>query len=1000
MQLTKTLSSLRHWKVSFLSMLLSLCVTAAFAQQGAIKGKILDENGEPIIGANVIEKGTTNGTITDLDGNYTLTVTNLKNAVLQVSYIGYNTVETPVKGQKTVDVKMASSVVNLGEVVAIGYGTQTRKEITGSVANVSQENFNKGVNRDAADLLQGKVAGLQITSGSGDVTRDSQIRLRGTSTLQNDQGPMIVIDGVPGGDMSTVSPSDIESISVLKDASSAAIYGSRAAGGVILITTKRGSGAKTTINYDGYLTMSTVANKPDMLNAQEWREVNKQLGNDISVYDKYNADSDWFDALLRTGVSQNHSLSLSGGSSKSNYRASYTYLDRKGIARDNWMKRHSFRFQFQQRAINDRLRIGLTGAGTLTDSQGTFGDYFIAAYNNPPVIPIYNEDGTYYTGNDNAYNQGNMVKAQDENYKLKKNNYFYGQGDLQFEIIQGLNVKANLYKSRFSSDNSNWESPDNALGGGSGNSLGDSSNGYARRSNFSWDRELMEWTANYNRAFGAEEKHKLDALLGYSWESNAYQSQSSMATNFAIASMGANSIQTGNDLKIGNVNSSKNEYKLISFFARAHYSFDERYMITATVRRDGSSKFGANHKWGWFPSVSAAWGLSQEGFMKDIKWISDLKLRAGWGVTGNQDGLMPYKSLELYQAYGTYYDNGGSSTAFRITQNANPDLKWEETAMFNVGVDFSLFNGRLGGTIEYYNKKTSDMLYNYSVPTPTYVYDKIAANVGDMSNKGIEVMLNLDVIRNKKFSWNTSINLAHNKNKITKLSNDLYSTDRVYVGDPWIRGASGVTSHIVEEGYPVGQFFMLKCEGIDSNGKFIMVDLNGDGQITDDDRTYCGSAQPDLTFGWNNTFSWNRWDASFFIRGSLGQKVLNNPRAAYGNNTYVAGANAMKGDDLTLLRENSRVCSYYLEDGSYARLDNMSIGYTFDTKKIDWLDKARIYVAAQNLFVITGYSGLDPEVEVFRGEASDNNAGLDPGIEPRNYMPKARSFTFGVNLTF
>ena len=1000
MQLTKTLSSLRHWKVSFLSMLLSLCMTAAFAQQGAIKGKILDENGEPIIGANVVEKGTTNGTITDLDGNYTLTVNNLKNAVLQVSYIGYNTVETPVKGQKTLDVKMASSVVNLGEVVAIGYGTQTRKEITGSVANVSQENFNKGVNRDAADLLQGKVAGLQITSGSGDVTRDSQIRLRGTSTLQNDQGPMIVIDGVPGGDMSTVSPSDIESISVLKDASSAAIYGSRAAGGVILITTKRGSGAKTTINYDGYLTVSGVANKPDMLNAQEWREINKQLGNDISVYDKYNADSDWFDALLRTGVSQNHSLSLSGGSSKSNYRASYTYLDRKGIARDNWMKRHSFRFQFQQRAINDRLRIGLTGAGTLTDSQGTFGDYFIAAYNNPPVIPIYNEDGTYFTGNDNAYNQGNMVKAQDENYKLKKNNYFYGQGDLQFEIIQGLNVKANLYKSRFSSDNSNWESPDNALGGGSGNSLGDSSNGYARRSNFSWDRELMEWTANYNRAFGAEEKHKLDALLGYSWESNAYQSQSSMATNFAIASMGANSIQTGNDLKIGNVTSSKNEYKLISFFARAHYSFDERYMITATVRRDGSSKFGANHKWGWFPSVSAAWGLSQEGFMKDIKWISDLKLRAGWGVTGNQDGLMPYKSLELYQAYGTYYDNGGSSTAFRITQNANPDLKWEETAMFNIGIDFSLFNGRLGGTIEYYDKKTSDMLYNYSVPTPTYVYDKIAANVGDMSNKGIEVMLNLDVIRNKKFSWNTSINLAHNKNKITKLSNDLYSTDRVYVGDPWIRGASGVTSHIVEEGYPVGQFFMLKCEGIDSNGKFIMVDLNGDGQISDDDRTYCGSAQPDLTFGWNNTFSWNRWDASFFIRGSLGQKVLNNPRAAYGNNTYVAAANAMKGDDLTLLRENSRVCSYYLEDGSYARLDNMSIGYTFDTKKIDWLDKARIYVAAQNLFVITGYSGLDPEVEVFRGEASDNNAGLDPGIEPRNYMPKARSFTFGVNLTF
>ena len=989
MQRKKVLDSFKHWKVAILSVLMFFCMTAAYAQSGSVKGKVLDELGEPIIGANIVEKGTTNGTITDMDGNYTLSVNDMKKAILQFSFIGYNTMEEGVKGRKSVEVKLAPSVVNLGEVVAIGYGTQTRKEITGSVANVSEENFNKGVNRDASDLLQGKVAGLQITSGSGDVTRSSQIRLRGTSTLQNDQGPMIVIDGVPGGDMSTVSPSDIESISVLKDASSAAIYGSRAAGGVILITTKRGSGSRTQINYDGYVTMDKVANKPDMLNASEWREVNKQLGNDISEFDKYNADTDWFGALLRTGVSQNHSLSLSGGGSKNNYRASYTYLDRKGIARDNWMKRHSFRFQFQQRAINDRLRIGLTGAATLTDMQATFADYFIAAYNNAPVVPVYNEDGSYYTGNDNAYNQGNMVKAQDENYKLSKNNYFYGQGDAQFEIIEGLNVKANLYKSRYSSDYSQWESQDNALGGGSGNSLGDSSNGYAKRRNFVWDRELMEWTADYNKSFGAEEKHKLNALLGYSWETNGYQSQESLATQFSVASMGANSIQAGNDLKVGNVTSGKNEYKLISFFARAHYSYDERYMITATVRRDGSSKFGANHKWGWFPSVSAAWGISEEAFMKDISWLSDLKLRVGYGVTGNQDGLKPYKSLELYQPYGTYYNGGGTSTSFRITQNPNPDLKWESTAMFNVGVDFQLFNGRLGGTIEYYNKKTSDMLYDYAVPTPTYVYNKIAANVGDMSNKGIEVMLNLDVIRNKTFSWNTS-----------KLSNDLFSTSRVYVGDPWIRGASGVTSHIVEEGYPVGQFFMLKCNGIDENGKFIMEDVNGDGQISDDDRTYVGSAQPDLTYGWNNTFSWKNWDASFFIRGTIGNKVLNNPKAAYGNNTYIAGANAMKGDDLTTLKENSRVCSYYLEDASFARLDNLSIGYTFNTKKLDWLDKARVYVAAQNLFVITGYSGLDPEVEVFRGEASDDNAGLSPGIEPRNYMPKARSFTFGVNLTF
>jgi len=978
-------------KVFLLSAFFLMC-TMAFAQQGTVTGKVIDELGEPVIGANVLVKGTTTGVISDIDGNFTLEVRDLKKAILQVSFVGYNTHEEPLRGRTKVGIKLEPSVVNLGEVVAIGYGTQTRRQITGSVANVSEEQFNKGITRDASDLLQGKVAGLTITSGSGDVTRGSQIRLRGTSTLQNDQGPMIVIDGVPGGDMSTVAPDDIESISVLKDASSAAIYGSRAAGGVILITTKRGSGSKTQVNYNGYVTADVVANKPDMLNAAEWRAANKTLGNDISVFDQYNADTDWFGEMMRTGISQSHSLSLSGGSSKSNYRASYTFLDRNGIAKDNSMTRHNFRFQFQQRAINDRLRISLTGSASLTDMQMPYGDNYILAYNMAPILPVKNPDGSWMTAFNGEYDQGNPIQNQELNYRKRSNNYFYGQGDVQFEIISGLNAKVSLYKSRYAQDYSRWDDPTT--------SIGLSNNGLAQRSSNTANRELMEWTLDYNKAFGADEMHKINGLIGYSWENNEYASQYAQVTNFAVTSMGADNLQTGNTLKIGNVTSGRNAYKLISMFARANYSYGERYMVTATVRRDGSSKFGADHKWGIFPSVSAAWGISQEAFMKDVEWISDLKLRAGWGVTGNQDGLTPYKSLELYQSSGTYYSNGSFLTAFAVSQNANPSLKWEETSMFNIGLDFQLFKGRLNGTIEWYSKKTKDMLYNYSVPTPTYVYGTIAANVGDMSNKGIELALNFDAIRTKNFRWTTSLNLSHNKNEITKLSNDLYSTDRVYVGDPWIRGASGVTSHVVEEGRPVGQFFMLKANGVDADGKYIIEDINGDGQITDDDRTYCGDAQPDLTFGWNNTFSWKNWDASFFIRGSIGQKVLNNPVAAYGNNTYISGTNAMKNDMLLKMSESSRVCSYYVEDGSFARLDNMSIGYSFNTSKIAWLQKARVYVAAQNLFVITGYKGLDPEVEIFRGEASDSNAGLDPGIEPRNFMPKARSFTFGVNLTF
>ena len=507
--------------------------------------------------------------------------------------------------------------------------------------------------------------------------------------------------------------------------------------------------------------------------------------------------------------------------------------------------------------------------------------------------------------------------------------------------------------------------------------------------------EQFNWFVNYANTFG---KHDVAAMVVFEQASNGGEEVSAKGES-PLTNLDQMFNYSSDALRRWGEAKEKNGGRL-SWIGRFNYTFDQKYIAEFSFRYDGNTLFPDGKRWGFFPSVSAAWRISQESFMKDTKWINDLKLRAGYGITGNQDGLRPYKSLDLYSASGTYYNNGSWPTAFRPSQNANPNLKWEQTAMLNIGLDFTLFNSRLSGTIEWYDKRTKDMLYNYEVSTPTYVYNQIQANVGDMKNTGVEILLNLDVIRNKDFTWTTSLNLAHNKNEITKLSNELFSTGRVYVGDPWIRGASGVTSHVVEEGRPVGQFFMLKCNGLDENGKFIIENINGDGQITDDDRTYVGDAQPDLTYGWNNTFNWKNWDASFFFRGTIGNKVLNNPLAAYGNNTYIDGTNVMDNDNLLTLSENSRVCSYYVENASFLRLDNLSIGYTFNTKKIDWLDKARLYVAGQNLFVITGYKGLDPEVENFRGEASDDNAGLSPGIEPRNYMPKARSFTFGVNLTF
>ena len=991
-----------HRKMTLLSMFLCLCCTVAFAQ--SVKGVVKDETGEPVIGVNIVEKGTTNGTITDMDGKYTITVKDLQKAVLQFSYIGYTTIDEAVKGRSTVDVQLSSSVVNLGEVVAIGYGTQTRKEITGSVANVSEENFNKGVNRDASDLLQGKVAGLTITSGSGDVTRSSQIRLRGTSTLQNDQGPMIVIDGVPGGDMSTVSPSDIESISVLKDASSAAIYGSRAAGGVILITTKRGSGSKTQIQYDGYVTADFVANKPDLLNAAEWRAANKELGNDISVYDKYNADTDWFDEMLRTGISQNHSLSMSGGSSKSNYRASYTYLDRKGIARDNMMKRHSFRFQFQQRAINDRLRIGLTGSTTLTDMQMPFADDYILAYNMLPAYPVYNEDGSYFTDANMNYNQGNPVQNQNQNYKKSSNSYFYGQGDAQFEVIEGLNVKVNLYKSRFMNDYKQWEDPDN--------SLGDDNHGLAVRRNMKWDRDLMEWTANYTKAFGADEKHKVDAVAGYSWESNSFGSQYAKATNFAVSSMGADNIQAGNNLKIGDVTSDCNNYKLISFFGRAHYSFDERYMITATVRRDGSSKFGANHKWGWFPSVSAAWRISEESFFRPAKsWIDDLKVRASWGSLGNQvvDALGNFPYLPSYGVNASYPHLLGGSRPVAVNPSGlvSGTFTWETVTQMDFGLDVILLNNRLNATFDWYRRDTKDMLTaGQSLPAVLGTNVPVE-NAADLKTTGWELSLGWSDRLSSGFSYWVKAVLSDYQGEITKFTNDAGSLNNYYVGrkmgEIWGFRSTGLFQSDAEVASHADQSYLYGGKWTAGDVKY--VDLNNDGKINigkntlDDpgDRTIIGNSTPRYSYGITAGFEFRNFDFEMFWQG-------------VGKRDYMAGGNAFWGFtsewDTPLKSEgdplgantnayyprvarnggkNTNVQSRYLQNAAYLRLKNITLGYSIPQTVLGkvGISRLRVYVQGENLLTFT------PLIDAF-----------DPEIINNMTYPITKKVSVGLNLTF
>jgi len=947
-------------------------------QKKIVSGIVIDESDEPLVGANIVENGTSNGIRTDENGHFTLEVAGT-NSVLQVSYLGHLRQQIRVGTNTDLHIKLAKDVQNLDEVVIVGYGTLSKREITGSVTNITAKDFNQGFSNDAARLLQGKVAGLEINTGTGDVTANASIRLRGISTLQNDQGPFIVIDNVPGADITTVAPQDIESISILKDASAAAIYGSRSAGGVILITTKRGTANQPKITYTGAVGISSLANKPLLMSATKWREYTSTTpGKDGSSFD-LGANTDWFDAITRTGTQQDHNVSLSGGGTRNNYRGSVSMLQRNGIARDNSMERYNARLQFTQWSADNKLKIDLTGAATLTDNTPTNTRNFVLAYNMIPVRPIKLDDGSWYDSRE--YDQGNPVRNQVENTYENKINNFYGTANITYTPVEGLDLKVLLTKSRNNEDYSEYRSI--------GSEAGYNDGGFALRSGTITDRNLSEWTANYSRQFGS---HKVNLLGGYSWEQQVYAAHAAQTRGYITDLLGPNDLASGRNIHVGDATSARNKSRLISFYGRLNYNYLERYLLTATVRRDGSSKFGKNHKWGTFPSLSVGWNISEEPFMQNTAWVNDLKLRVGYGVTGNQSGLDPYKTLELFGSDGLYYDNGAWLPAYSISQNANPDLKWEQTAMLNVGLDVALFANRLNAKLEWYDKKTSDMLYTYPVPTPPYLMDEIMANVGDMDNKGVELTLGYAAIQNPDFNWDISVNLSHNRNRITKLSNAIYTTDRILLGGVFIRGGSS-TTHVLEVGRPIGQFYGLRSEGLDADGKYMFIDQNDDGEISDPaDLDYIGDAQPDLLYGINNAFRYKQFDLSVFFRGSIGNDILNAPRMAFAQSGFLPGTNALD-DPLTyqLQETTPRYSSFYIENGSYLRLDNLSLGYRFNDHI---LNGARLYFTAQNVFVITDYKGLDPEVPI------DDNSGLTPGIEPREFYPKARTFALGVSVNF
>ncbi len=947
------------------------------AQQKVINGVVTNSDGEPLPGVSVVVKGTTTGTITNPDGSFQLQIPESAET-LQFSFIGMKTQEVPVGDKTTFTVVMQEETIGIEEVVAIGYGTQQKREVTGSISNISEDEFNQGLTQNAVDLLKGKVAGLTITNGSGDVTSGQTIRLRGTSSLTGSSQPFVVIDGVPGLSLSSVAPQDIESISVLKDASAAAIYGSRSASGVILVTTKGGRYNQSVVEYDGYVAISNVTNVPDVLTAQEWRDYASANNINTEGLDR-GANTDWFDAIMRQGVSQNHNVSLSGGGKSSSYRASINYLNQEGVMKDNFLERYNGRLTFNQRALDNRLNITFTGAMTINENSPTDGRNFVLAYNMIPVAPIKNEDGTWFDTQE--YDQGNPVRNQEYNKQLNKYSLLFGNIFAELTIADGFTAGIRLHKERETNDYGQYLNSETERGR--------NDQGYAQRNNWTRDKQLLETTLNYDKMFG---DHKITLLGGYSYEDVYYQNSGAQNRQFVTDFFGYDNLQAGENLRPSDVWSGANMNKLVSFFGRATYNYMMKYIITATVRQDGSSKFGKNHKWATFPSISAAWRINEEPFLAGASSLDDLKLRVGYGISGNQDGIDPYKSLQLYGTSGQYYDNGKWYRAYQISQNANPDLKWEETSMFNVGLDFSFGNSRVNGTIEYYDKRTKDLLYTYQVPVPPYLYPDMLANVGSMSNKGVELVLGGDIIRNRNFRWTATINAAHNKNKITNLSSDKFETSSIKVGDAWIRGGSSNTTHIVEEGREVGTFYGWKSYGLDENGMYIFDEMiDGKEGLTNDDRTYIGSAQPKLTYGFSNVITTGNWELNFFFRGVYGNDLLNFSKMSYATTQWLPGANVLH-DALTIgLADNPKYSSFYIEKGSFLRLDNASLSYSFDVSQISALNKLRVYVTGQNLFTITNYTGLDPEVSM---------GGLDPGVEGREYYPKSRIFSVGVNISF
>ncbi|ABQ06144.1 SusC/RagA family TonB-linked outer membrane protein [Flavobacterium johnsoniae] len=984
-----------------------------WAQKTDVTGVVLDDKGIPLPAANVLEKGTSNTVTTDFDGKFRISVSN-KNATLVFSFIGFEDQPVKLDGTKTnLSIKLQSGTTNLEQVVVVGYGKGSRKNLTTAVTSIKADELNRGAISDVGQLLQGKVSGLNISS-SGDPTKTASVVLRGASTLNSSQGPFYVIDGVPGVDISIISPDDIATIDVLKDAAATAIYGNRAANGVIMVTTKRGSKDRTQIAYNGYYGFEEVSNELNMMNADQLRAFTTKNNLNFTPENDKGANTDWQKEILRSrrAVSSSHNISMSGGGEHGNYTASITSIQKEGVLLKSDFSRVIARLSVDQYAFDDKLKIGLN----VTNSTSNYTNVpqrntvLLQAVSHLPVSPVRNPDGSFF---ENFVSTGyfNPVALIEHGTDETKTNNLVGNITAELKLPWGFTYNLNVahqrlstshgefydsYYSRYNSANF-YNNPDPPQ---TKTLINFGVNGSALRNSYDNTNNIVESFLNWDKTLGG---HKIKAVLGYSWQENTYgDGFQATATNFPVDNVGYNNLALSNYTSVNgyvvNFGDSKayQKTRLIGEFVRLNYGYKDKYLLQGTLRRDGGSMFGANNRWGFFPSVGGAWRVDKENFMKNQNFFTDLKFRGSYGVTGNSSGFNAYTAQFISGSVGTFYYNGQQIGAYGPNQAANPDLKWEKTATANVGVDFSILKGKITGSVDVYDKKTTDMIFNYAVNPVLVPVGTIVANGGTMSNKGIEVSLGATPVKTANFSWSTNLNLASNKNRIVKLTNPLFiGGDSIRRVQPDGGGQTGSTLQIFKEGKPLGQFFTLKYAGKDANGVSQYYDKNGNLTTTPlngVDYHYVGDAQPKLLLGWGNTFTYKKFDLSVFFRGVFGNKIFNATRADLFRPSTAMTTNILvdaqdeSPNDLNSYKYSSR----FIEDGSYLRLDNMTLGYNFG-KVGKFIQSVRVYETINNLFVITKYSGIDPEVE---------QGGTAPGVDSNNFYPKTRTFMFGLNVIF